>query len=556
MINNLPSILITGASGFIGRYLLKELKNRYYIFALARRSSIEAHVPIHPNIQWIQWDISNTKRLEEVREYLDQQGVCDYVLHLAGFYDFDYKNKPEYYLTNVLGTRNVLELSRKLRIKRFIFASSVAACDFSGNGVLNEKSPANADYAYARTKKQGEDLTKDYSRHFKCSIVRFAAVFSDWCEYAPLYNFLSTWLSNKWNSKIIGGRGNSAITYLHIHDLYNLILKIITKDRFLPQFDTYLASPDSPASHKELFRISTHDYFGEARKAFFVPKILAATGILSLDYLSYAKLIPKPFEKPWMIRYIDKCLRVDSSYTRKMLGWQPIPRYHLTRRLLFLLVNLKSHPEEWKVKNEASLHLKMKRTNLLIYERLSSDKELLINRILATLKNPPKNNGFTRYRYLDMHVLLSQVNTFYNLILASVRSGDRSLMIKYGENIALEYYLYGFQLDELLMVLNTIDSIITNQLGLDEKLSKNKQEIHDYVGLSIQLAKDAFEDYFEEFEKSIPHKKGAEMMKEPDIEKSEKLILKLSSPYQTYSGDGDEEQKQRKTKDYSIYDMR
>ncbi len=556
MINNLPSILITGASGFIGRYLLRELKNKYYIFALARRSSIEAQVPIHPNIQWIQWDISNTDHLEEVRNHLDKQGACDYVLHLAGFYDFDYKNKPEYYLTNVLGTHNVLELSKKIRIRRFIFASSVAACNFSGAEVINEKSAPDADYAYARTKKQGEEMVREYSGYFRCSVIRFAAVFSDWCEYAPLYNFLSTWLSKKWNSRIIGGKGESAITYIHIHDLTNLIVRIINKDLYLPQFDTYIASPDVPATHKSLYRIATHDYFGESKKAIFIPRFLAAAGIMILDQLERMSVISKTFEKPWMVRYIDKKCNIDSSYTRRMLGWQPTPRFHITRRLLFLLINMKSHSTEWKVKNEESSHQKVSRINLVIYEYLSSEKEKLIMYILDSLKNPLENNRISRYRYFNKVILLSQVNTFYNLILASVRSGDRSLMVKYGENIALEYYCYGFQLDELNMLLNTIGSILTNHLRKNTKLSKNKQDIHDYVGLSVQLAQDTFEDYFENFEETIPHKKGTCKMKDPDIEKREKLIMKLSSPFQTYSEDTDKEKKESKTKSYSIYDMR
>jgi nucleoside-diphosphate-sugar epimerase len=127
-----------------------------------------------------------------------------------------------------------------LRIKRLIFASSLAACSFPAKGkMINEKSKADADYAYARTKRQGEEMLKEYSRYFNCTIVRFAAIFSDWCEYAPLYKFLATWISNKWDSRIIGGKGNSAISYLHINDLICIILKIIEKtDLFLPSILT------------------------------------------------------------------------------------------------------------------------------------------------------------------------------------------------------------------------------------------------------------------------------------------------------------------------------
>lgn len=550
-------MIITGASGFIGSFLLEELKELYYIFAIARRSSIEAHVPAHPNIEWIQWDISNTGKLETVTHYLEKQGAGDYVIHLAGFYDFDYKNKAEYYLTNVLGTKNVLELSKNLHIRRFIFASSLASCNFfSRNGTIGEKSPPNANYAYARTKKQGELLCREYSVFFRCSVVRFAAVFSDWCEYAPLYRFLSTWLSTKWNSRIIGGKGRSAITYIHICDLKNLLMKIIKKDRFLPQFDIYLASPNRPASHQELYRIATRDYYGKRKKALFVPKRIAASGVLLLNLMGKTRFIRQPFEKPWMIKYIDKEMRVDSSYTCQSLGWEPIARYHILRRMLFLLINLKSHPEEWKVKNEASLHLNTNRTNLVIFEIMASDKNLLIDNTLVKISQAREQDELHRYKYLDEHMVLNQISTFYNLLLASIRSGDRSLMIKYSKDIIFDYYRKGFKVSELRNALRIIGGVVAKHLLSFEKLKRQKQEIHDYVGLTIQLAQDAFEDLFEDFRKRIPYLKEEELTKKTEKDAREKRILKLSSPFQSYEDDDEKEERKSDLQKYSMYDMR
>jgi len=237
-------------------------------------------------IEWIQWDIANTKMLNNIKQYLDKRGSIDFILHLAEFYNFDYKDKPEYYRTNVKGTKNILELARFLRIKRLIFASSLAACSFPAKGkMINEKSKADADYAYARTKRQGEEMLKEYSRYFNCTIVRFAAIFSDWCEYAPLYKFLATWISNKWDSRIIGGKGNSAISYLHINDLICIILKIIEKNRFIPSFDTYIASPDGSTSHKVLYKNSTKDYYGKNIHPLFIPKPIAYFGLLGKTFL-------------------------------------------------------------------------------------------------------------------------------------------------------------------------------------------------------------------------------------------------------------------------------
>ena len=44
-------------------------------------------------------------------------------------------------------------------------------------------------------------------KYFPVAIVRLAAIYSDWCEYGPLYNFLITWLSKSWKSNMLAGKG-------------------------------------------------------------------------------------------------------------------------------------------------------------------------------------------------------------------------------------------------------------------------------------------------------------------------------------------------------------
>lgn len=203
---NAKTIIITGASGFVGRYFLDAVKDEYTVIAIARRSRNESGISYHPNLHWVQWDIANNRLFNQVLGFIIAKGGADYFVHLAGFYDFDYDDKSEYERTNIQGTKNILELAKKLNVNRFLFASSLAACNFvSVQNPVTEQSHPDASFSYARSKKQGEQMTKEYSVFFPCSVVRFAAVFSDWCEYAPLYKFLLTWLSKSWDSRILAG---------------------------------------------------------------------------------------------------------------------------------------------------------------------------------------------------------------------------------------------------------------------------------------------------------------------------------------------------------------
>ena len=176
---SLPGIVVTGASGFVGRNFLETATDKYRLFCLARRSRREAGIPRNNNILWTQVDIGKWDTLRGVVDIIKENGGADYVLHLAAFYDFNNADNPEYELTNVKGTHNVLKLAQQIGTRRFLFASSVAACKFPRRGeALNEDSLLDAEFPYARSKRAGEEMMKEYSEWFPCTTFRLAAVFT------------------------------------------------------------------------------------------------------------------------------------------------------------------------------------------------------------------------------------------------------------------------------------------------------------------------------------------------------------------------------------------
>ena len=513
MADRLPSIIVTGASGIVGRNFLEAAKDKFLIYAIARRSQKNAGVPEHPNIKWIQVDIGNWLSLRWVMHNIKRQGGADYVFHLAAYYDFEYTPNPEYERTNVKGTRYILEQSKILHVKRFLFASSTAACDFpprGSNEKINEKTLPNANYDYAISKKKGEAMVREFSKWFPCSIIRFAAVFTDWCEYGVLYMFLSTWLSNKWNSKVLGGKGESAVSYIHAKDLSKLAMGILENTTKLPNFDTYIASPDGSTNHRELYEMATRSYFGKRIKPYYIPKFLAYPGVIARDLLG--RLIGKrPFERPWMIKYLDCTLGVDATYTRKTLGWEPTPRLHILRRLLFMIEKMKSDPSEWHRKNAAALKKVSLRPNLLIYEIMLKLKEEMIEAIRKTILDPENRNEFPNYRKMEKSDLDWYVGIIYQLLSSSVRNNDRMLLLDYVRDLSNLRFKEGFTAEEVGKVLFKIDKIIIARLHEEPELEDLGQEIHDFITMTIQLTVDEVEDAFEMFEKKITIAKEREL---------------------------------------------
>ncbi len=527
----LPAILLTGASGFIGRYFIQALKEHYIIYAIARRSQHQVKIDPHPNIKWLQVDISHQDMLKGVISTLKKQGPVDFVLHLAGYYDFEYNDCPQYQSTNIDGTRYLLEGVKELGIKRFIFASSLAACNFPApGGLIDEKTPPDAEYPYAVSKKAGEEMVKEYSKHFNCSIVRLAAVYSDWCEYGPLYMFLSTWLSRQWNARILGGKGLSAIPFIHVKDLIKLFVIILEKNLHLPRLDTYNASPDGSTTHMELFEIATRYYFRKTVKPYHVPKFLAYPGVIARDILGRMIGNP-PFEKPWMLKYMDLKLHIDSQYTRKTLEWEPTPRLMMNRRLLFLIEHMASSPHEWHQKNQAALKHAALQPDYLIYERMLALKDQLLNECKNYLLSPSRSLEFRNYQRLGPEKVKWYLGTLLQLMTSAVRTGDRMLMLNYARDLGQLRFQDGFKVDEVRMALEGMGDIVIHHLTSAPELKGLKQLIHNHIGLTIQLAVDELEDAYEEYISHTPQPKP-KPLRTLDVEEVERQIREYENQLQ------------------------
>lgn len=529
----LPGIVVTGASGFIGRHFVIAVSGKYRLFCIARRSQKEVGIPYHDNIHWLQVDVTNRENLMNVFAYIKDHGGADYVLHLAGYYDFTYKENPAYEKINVAGTRNVLDMSKLLGIKRFIFSSSLAACNFPPKGkALTEKSPPDADFPYGRCKRKEETIITEYSKVFPCSIVRLAAVYSDWCEYPMLYMLLRYWLSeNKLMSRILVGSGESALPYIHIRDVIKAFLRIVKISDTLPRLATFIASPQGSVSQNELFNTATRYYYWYEIKPIRVPKLLAFVGLTIISLLG--RLSGKDtLEQPWMTKYVDKKLMVDASVTYNTLGWKPTPRYHILRRLLFLTEKMTGHPNNWTFRNEVIIKKVAYRKSILIYDILAQSRESLVEKIADEVMHPKNDHRFPNYRKMYGELLKWYITLNYQLVAAAVRSRDRSIIPVYAQVIAYKRYMEGFKANEVKNLMLLIGRIMKEHLLSCPELKNSKRQVEDYVILTSQLTADEFEDAYEVLEEQSPDQQPpANVAQLTGIENIKRILRRLEDVY-------------------------
>jgi UDP-glucose 4-epimerase len=111
-------VVVTGASGRVGRYVARELRQRYDVV----NADLE---PGEVPAEHVRCDVMD---LDNVRAVLDG---ADAVCHLAGL-DYDWGAAPEDYIrVNTLGSWHVLQSASERGLDRVVLTSSVSACGLS-----------------------------------------------------------------------------------------------------------------------------------------------------------------------------------------------------------------------------------------------------------------------------------------------------------------------------------------------------------------------------------------------------------------------------------------
>lgn len=149
------SVLVTGATGFIGRELVRKLVENGQAVRALSRSGLAAS-----QVEGIAAEITDIAALRAAME-----GV-NVVYHLAGvgspsspFSDLD-----EIYQVNVVGTLNVMDAARLAGVRRVVVASSAAVYGATDSPAISEDSALAPVNPYGLTKVAQEQTCEMYSR--------------------------------------------------------------------------------------------------------------------------------------------------------------------------------------------------------------------------------------------------------------------------------------------------------------------------------------------------------------------------------------------------------
>lgn len=301
-------IFVTGATGYVGRHLVKELLQAgHTVTALVRPSSNHSQLE-QMGVKRCFGDVSDLASMEKAA-----QEPYDGVIHLA-FSLFPANDVN----VNRDGIRNIIQVFRKRPLHRVIFVSSALVYGPTDQEVvIQEDAPCKPHMTFARQQWDAEQAFLDVYKKdgMPVVILRPAEIFGGQGGF-----FQEAYLDGMLNGKVpVIGKGTNKISMTYMEDLVRAIIDALERDGIEGEIFN-INIPDTVTTNelvefimkksgcRKPFRVATPVAWVGASFVMFIAKLLHIAPILYYDLVRVATM-------PGGLRDIRKA--------EKMLGFTP-----------------------------------------------------------------------------------------------------------------------------------------------------------------------------------------------------------------------------------------
>ena len=247
------NILITGASGFIGSFIVSEaLRRGMEVWAAVRRTSSRKYLT-DPRIHFVELNLDS--REEMVGQMASLR--FDYVVHAAGATKC--LHADDFFRINTEGTRNLVNALRdtEMPLRRFVYVSSLSVYgpvrETQPYGEILETDTPQPNTAYGRSKLESERFL-DSLTDFPCVTLRPTGV------YGPRErDYFLMAKSIKGHTDFSVGYKPQDLTFVYVEDVVQAVFLAIERGRngrkyFLSDGRVYSSRTFSDLIHRELGR--------------------------------------------------------------------------------------------------------------------------------------------------------------------------------------------------------------------------------------------------------------------------------------------------------------
>lgn len=292
-------ILITGATGFVGRRVLEQLsKSNAKLVAFGRNAPAN-------DCDFVRGELTGTAN------YSDAVEGCDVIIHIAGRAHVMNENKDQslelYREINVAATLALARQAAAAGAKRFIFISSIKVNGEqtqNGHAFLSNDAPAPKDH-YGISKSEAEIGLRSVAEETGMEVV----IIRPPLVYGPgvKANFAAMLRLTSKNLPLPFGAIHNKRSLVALDNLVDLILVCIEHPAAANQ--TFLVSDDHDISTTELLSMMVRAY---GKTPLFIPVPVSL-------FIAVGKLTGKQN----IVNRLCGDLQVDINHTKQVLGWTP-----------------------------------------------------------------------------------------------------------------------------------------------------------------------------------------------------------------------------------------
>jgi UDP-glucose 4-epimerase len=229
------NVLVTGGAGFVGSHLVPLLlKEGYSVTVLDNLSTgklenLEGALG-HSKFKFLRSDISDSCISKEVFDGIDS------VIHLAALIDISASidDPVQNNEVNANGTFNMLNLSTKYKVKKFVFASSTAIYGDAKKLPISEETSPKPISPYAASKVAGEAYCSAFASCFgiETVVLRFFNVYGLRSQNSSYSGVITKFIEKilKEEPLVIDGDGNQTRDFINVSDVSDAIILALERE--------------------------------------------------------------------------------------------------------------------------------------------------------------------------------------------------------------------------------------------------------------------------------------------------------------------------------------
>ncbi|MFA5357462.1 MAG: NAD-dependent epimerase/dehydratase family protein [archaeon] len=271
-------VMVTGASGFVGKFVVAELKNSGY--------SVK------------EFDIAKGQNILDRRAVAEEVDGIDSVIHLAAIVE---NGNPKLWEVNVEGTKILAEEAAKAGVKKFILLSSTGVYGETKKEI-DEKSELKPENKYEESKLEAEKIVLEKKGKMQTVVLRSALILGPNEYWARMFKLLRKKMPLPCN-------GKNSFQVIHVKDTANALVKMIEKGK---NGEIYLAAGEEKITLNE-FCETVQEKLELKKGVKHIPSIIAILigKIVGIKVLTAENIRHISKERKYPIEKIEK------------LGWKP-----------------------------------------------------------------------------------------------------------------------------------------------------------------------------------------------------------------------------------------